>query len=312
MKAFAHAALSVGLLFAFAHASPSPAWAQIDAGASAEVEAEALVAGLADLQVDDANTRIALIRLTRERDSGAASEAFEGLKALCDDGVQVACLEVEEMRLLAAAPDDPAEARAYHAQACEAGQASACTQLGVMLDSTQGGDRDLLGSRAALVAACRGRHREACVRLAGQLYTGIGGPDDLETARRLAGTACSQGDPRGCWTYGGFFDNEDRPGEALVLYETACNGGFERGCFTLFFRQGQIASEEGRLGEAYDNFASACDLDEGFRGWACNRAADLALNPDNPSADPTRAQAHRVRACELNFILACRALEAGP
>ncbi|MEO1039569.1 MAG: hypothetical protein AAFX09_08485 [Pseudomonadota bacterium] len=262
--------------------------------------------------MDDADTRIALSRLAVLLDNAHADEALDGFSALCDGGVQIACMEVEEISLLAAAPSDPADARAYYAQACDAGQAPACTQLGIMLDSIEGGERDLLGSRAALVAACRGRHREGCVRLAGQLYTGIGGPDDLETARRLAGTACSQGDARGCWALGGFFDNENRHGEALVLFETACNGGFERGCYTLFFRRGQIASEEGRLGEAYENFASACDRDEGFRGWVCNMAADLALLTDNPNADPVLSQAHRERACALNFTLACRTLEDTP
>ena len=310
MKAFAHAVLCAGLLSAFTLGVSSPVSAQTNAGAAPELDAEALIVGLADLQVENANTRIALARLTRARDSGG--EALEALRALCDDGVQLACLEVEESRLMAAAPGDPVEARAYHAQACAAGQAPACTRLGVMLDSTEGGQRDLLGSRAALVAACQSRHREGCVRLAGQLYTGIGGPDDVETAHRLAGIACAQGDARGCWALGGFFDNEDRHGEALVLFETACNGGFERGCYTLFFRRGQIASEDGRIADAYDNYALACDQEAGARGWVCNLAADLALNPDNPNADPARAQAHRERACALRFVLACRALEAAP
>ena len=312
MNVLAQAALCAGLLCLFALGAPTSAFAQTNGEAPPSPDSQALAAGLAGLEIAAPDTHIALSRLSRAREDGRVEEALDGFTAWCEDGVQVACLEAEEIRLLAAAPSDPAEARAYHRQACEGGGAPACTQLGVMLDSMQGGERDLLGARAAFLAACQGRHREGCAQLAGQMYVGMGGSIDQEGARLLAAGACAMGGMRGCWAYGTFADEEGRPGEALVFYETACNGRFEVGCFTLFFRKGQIAAAQGRLGDAYDHYASACDRDAGFRGWVCNQAADLALNPENPKADPDRARAHRQRACTLNFTLACTALEASP
>ena len=305
--------LSVAAIAAvIALVAAGPVFAQAGDPEDASVDIRALADGLAELETINRPAIVALPRLERMVDEGRIDEARDGFLSWCGPGARLACLRYEELRLDAEAPDDPAEARAFYAQACQAGTAPACTRLGMLLDSTHGGERNALKARAAYRAACEGQDVAGCVWLADFMIGGIGGPVDRDGSVMLTAAACRIGDPMGCYFYGITREQDGERDEAFIHYRFACRGGYARACLTQYIRQARAAASDERYGDAYQHYAAACALETGPRGLACYRAAQYAAFPENPAADPEIARAHMQRACVLDFRRACTALEENP
>ncbi|MEO1039570.1 MAG: hypothetical protein AAFX09_08490 [Pseudomonadota bacterium] len=282
---------------------------QADPGAAPEPDITAMAEGLAALETINRPAIVALPRLERMVEEGRLEEARAGFLSWCGPTVQLACLRYEALRLDAEAPEDPVEAREFYRQACEARIGPACTRLGELLQSAQGGERELLSARAAFRSGCEGQDVTGCVWFADMLIGGIGGPVDREGAGVLTAAACRLGDPMGCYFYGIMRERDGERDEALIHYMFACRGGYERACLTQYVRQARAAASEERFGDAYQHYAAACALNEGSRGLSCYRAAQFATYPENPSADPQISGQLMQRACDLGVRRACIALE---
>ena len=291
--------LAIGLLQAGPDAAPEP-------------DITAMAEGLAALETMNRPAIVALPRLEHMVEEGRLEEARAGFLSWCGPSVRLACLRYEALRLEAEAPDDPVEAHVFYRQACEARSGPACTRLGELLQSAEGGERDLSGARAAFQAGCEGQDVTGCVWFADMLIGGVGGPVDREGAGVLTAAACRLGDPMGCYFYGVMRERHGERDEALVHYMFACRGGYERACLTQYVRQARAAASEERLGEAYQYYAAACALEVGPRGLACYRAGEYATFPENPASDPATSREHFQRACDLDYRRACDALEEIP
>lgn len=272
---------------------------------SEEPDIHALVDGLAEVETINRPAIVALPRIERMLAEGQVEEAKAGFLNWCGEGARLACLRHLELSLDAEAPDNSIDARIFYDKSCESGSAPACTRLGVLLDSTDGGGRDVLGAKEAFLAGCKGRHPEGCVMYADMMIIGVGGPAGHERAGLLIAQACLVGSALGCFSQGVLAEREGRVDEALDLYGRSCTNGYFRACLSFYIRKARAAAIEEQFDKAYAHYETACALDEGPRGLACFRAAEFAAFPENPEAGSERAQQLYQRACDFEYSRAC-------
>ncbi|MEM6899213.1 MAG: hypothetical protein AAF583_05515 [Pseudomonadota bacterium] len=270
-----------------------------------EPDIRALVDGLAEVETINRPAIVALPRIERLLSEGHIDEAKAGYLNWCGEGARLACFRYQELSLDAEAPENLKDARAFYDQACATGAAPACTRLGALLDSTDGGARDALRARAAYLSACEGRHPEGCVLFADFMSAGIGGPANRDEAGLLIREACEVGSAMGCFFEGVFAERDGELDRAIDLYDQSCSWGYGRACLSLYVRKGRAAASEEGFQEAYKYYAAACALHEGPRALSCYRAAEFATFPENPDAGSKRARQLFRRACELNHSRAC-------
>ena len=129
-------------------------------------------------------------------------------------------------------------------EACDGGEASACTQLGGMRELGEGVSQDFGAARELYAKGCEGNDGRGCTLL-GRLYLqGKGTAQSDADATRAFEKACEASHPAGCGEYGtslwrgrGVQADPKRGKEVLKM---ACAHGYGEGCFALgvLFRMG--------------------------------------------------------------------------
>jgi hypothetical protein len=151
--------------------------------------------------------------------------------------------------------------------ACDDGDASSCTDLGLMYAAGRGGlTKDAARAVTLFQRACDAGNMRGCTNLGLSYETGQGGlPKNEVRAMALHQRACDGGDMRGCTNLGLFYET-GRGGapksavRAMALHQRACDAGDGLGCLRLavMYRTGRsgLPQDEAR---AVALFQRACD-----------------------------------------------------
>jgi hypothetical protein len=151
--------------------------------------------------------------------------------------------------------------------ACDDGDASSCTDLGLMYAAGRGGlTKDQARAVTLFQRACDAGNMRGCTNLGLSYEIGQGGlPKNEVRAVALHQRACDGGDMRGCTNLGLFYET-GRGGlpksavRAMALQQRACDAGDGLGCLRLgaMYRSGRsgLPQDEAR---AVALFQRACD-----------------------------------------------------
>lgn len=123
-------------------------------------------------------------------------------------------------------------------QACKGGVQRSCASLGINL--IVGGphvERDPKRGEGLLINACNAGHAAACKDLGGMHLGGALPDSDQQRGAKLLVNACNLGNAEGCSALGVAHVQglgvEKSMSEAAKLFERACDGGAMTGCFNL-------------------------------------------------------------------------------
>lgn len=218
--------------------------------------------------------------------------------------------------------------------ACDQDHAPACRGLGSMHERGLSVDRDEARAHALYVQACEGGDAPACTVLAEKM---VGEGPATSHALALFAQACHRGDPYACGEYGAQLAlRPDQAEQSRVYYERACVGGVATACRTLLTdaREASPVDAE-RVRELLERACHAEDaqscveLGDGFRLGSfaprssaqaamryrtaceagsltgCVRLADLTAHGEGVALDLARASELYARACGAGVQVAC-------
>jgi TPR repeat protein len=223
----------------------------------------------------------------------------------CDNGIGVAChdlgVEIEE-RVAHGMVLEGQGAAHYYELACKLGVQASCQ----ILAEAKPGARPALGddALAGMQQACDAGNAAACHNL-GHLYAGGQGvPADIERAKALYDRACQGGVVQGCSSLAAI---EMREGggdkvRAAGHFRTACDAGDAAGCTNLASMYALGQGVERDLARAAALLERACGAGLGV---GCARLAEAYDRGEGVTADATRAAALRTDACRKGFAPAC-------
>lgn len=239
--------------------------------------------------------------------TNAAETAAEGeqlAQAACDKGAAVGCEVMGDRERAKKSPQSLVKARGYYEQACKAGLATACAQLGVMVGSGQGGEADDLRALSVFSHVCDIDHEgNQCAR-GGYVYAAGVETDsgriakDPERAASLYRrafaifqTRCDAGSLKACHELATMIEPrpqidpawgspKDGP-RARSLYQQACNGGWGNACngYAAMLREGQGGPVDAAT--ALSIFRQRCDGADADNVWACAEGGVLASQQSN-------------------------------
>jgi TPR repeat protein len=125
------------------------------------------------------------------------------------------------------------EARPLLEQACDAGNAKACDDLGDIYDLGWGVAQDHSRSAALYLKACNAGNADGCLGLGISYGNGDGVERDFSRARELYSESCDKGNALGCAYLGDVYRNGFGVAQdyqrAVVLYTKSCETGLEFG-----------------------------------------------------------------------------------
>jgi hypothetical protein len=196
-------------------------------------------------------------------------------------------------------------------EACTAGYAEACNELGYMYRFNQlGVTQDYRKAAALLLKACDAGNGDGCTQL-GELYSSGSGvsPDDAtESAYYRKG--CDEGSPRGCYMLGlnyqyGIGVQKDAS-KVAGLYAKSCDAGYADGCVLLgaAYDEGLGVTQSHSLAAAA--FAKACDI-EAIHG--CYMLGLKYRDGQGVERDPEKARQLFTRGCAAEDQRACSLLK---
>lgn len=194
-------------------------------------------------------------------------------------------------------------------EACEAGNAAACNDLGVIHEAGRGVPQDHGKAATLFERACEGGVFVACRNLGILHLYGRGVPRDVDRAFALFDTACSGGSALGCNSLGYMYRDgvsvalDDA--RAVALYQSACDGGSSEGCSSLGFMYAEgraVPRDDAEAARLYDK---AC---QGGSAPGCANLGFAYANGRGVPPDDVRAASALRRACEGDDIPACSAM----
>ncbi len=195
------------------------------------------------------------------------------------------CVETSLRRT--AEPSSLPQAFSQFGAACAAGEASACSALGVMFELGRATPRDPMRAARLYQAACSARNVAGCVNLGLAHLHGTGVPADTARAQRLLGWGCERKHPMACRELGAMYLHgagvAANVGVAASYYQAACRLGDGEGCVRL----GVIAESAPSLGDDLqptELFAQACLHGE---AEGCDRLGHRGERRNYGFADPS-------------------------
>lgn len=158
---------------------------------------------------------------------------------------------------------DAGEATASFKQACDAGEAQGCANLGVSYLEGFGIQKDPERGAQLLQSACTQGIVRACVNLGRAYVYGTGVTRDPEKAFALFRGACEDGDTGGCFNLGVAYQQgegvEQDLAKAAALFQRVCDTGDGPACYNLGFAYRNGAGVEQDLSTAATFFEKACE-----------------------------------------------------
>ena len=211
---------------------------------------------------------------------------------------EVVCKKPKPPKAKAAEEDPFAKDRA----ACDGGNLTGCTKLGLALSEAEPALRDLEGSRAAHAKACDGGELASCAHLGLMELRGLGGPADEAKAEVLYTKACDGGDMLGCTHLGRLRYINRQSKEARKLFKKSCDEGEMMGCEWLgtAWREGLGGDQDFK--KARKLYDAAC---ESGRLSACTSVGLMYMKGEGGVRSNERALEVFEATCEAGFELAC-------
>ncbi len=261
------------------------AWARAE---SAEVEANDARSQVRSLESSLASLQAALDEAAGELEashaiSDAAEEELAALRTLagpdhpCTLKLWPACAE-------AAAADhasgEHARAHRRYALACEAGQARACANWGLMFEHGLGVPADLERALSLYADACDRDDATACAQLGVATLDGGGALAEVDDVLRRA---CKDDVALACTTLGDALrPDPDAHDQATALLSRACTLEDAAGCLSL---GDHLARDGGTpdLHAARRAYARACELGEDMACTVPHRGRMVRRNPSAPT-----------------------------
>lgn len=198
---------------------------------------------------------------------GVQHKAVDLFKLGCDLGDAEGCY----LFAVNVGEKDP-QARAAYRQACDGGNALACTNLGWMMQFGHGGRVDEEQSveyyrRGCKGSACSGPNNVGCLNLARMIRDGVGTKKNADEANRIFAEVCDRKPAssdeardiaRACSLAGTALLTKHIP-QALTLLEKGCAANDSFGCFNLgaIYDRGEVVKEDRARARAY--YRKACD-----------------------------------------------------
>jgi len=163
-----------------------------------------------------------------ERDYGDDKAAVHYYRLGCDKRSPAACTGLAVMLAAGRAiKADPAQARTLWEQACQAGHAPACGQLGALLSrGADAGGRP----RELLQRACDADDEASCGELGALYAEGRGVPRDEARAIQIWLGLCDRGVAAGCTNLGRHYRQRALPDEARRYLDRGCAAGDPGAC----------------------------------------------------------------------------------
>jgi TPR repeat protein len=128
-----------------------------------------------------------------------------------------------------ASPENLRRAAAIYLQACDAGFAKSCSNLGVLYEEGRGVPADDARAVGLFDKSCAARDPIGCANYALRLTTGRGVAKDTARAARLMAFACSAENGQSCNNLGAFYDQGIGVAvdhhRALTMFAHACDLG---------------------------------------------------------------------------------------
>ncbi len=190
--------------------------------------------------------------------------------------------------------------------ACDGGVAGACTNLGWMVQSGFGVNRDDTQAAKLFRKACDGGNMRGCNNLGSMHESGHGVDADEVEAVSLYRKACDGGDTLACKNLGGMYENGKGIGkddvQAVGFYRKACDANFAPGCTALGIEYANGRGVAKDYGQAAALYRKACDASD---AGGCNSLGGLYLNGLGVQKDEAQAAQLAEKACEAGNAIAC-------
>lgn len=175
------------------------------------------------------------------RDAGASKVEARVLALeaqACDGGDALACSNSGGVHAnLSGISAADARAMVLYRQACDRGDASGCSNLGLMFAHGIGGVRDEVQAATLYKKACDGGNAVGCSNLGLAYANGRGVSQDSAQAFALFKQACDGGAALGCSSLGSMYETGTAVAldraEAVRLYRLGCEAGNDWGCAQL-------------------------------------------------------------------------------
>ena len=201
---------------------------------------------------------------------------------------------------------DLAKAGQFYRRGCTGGDAGGCSNLATLYVSDKGLERDHSKARAFFQLACDGGNASGCGNL-GRIYDrGMGVDRDMEKARQLYEISCTSGHAAGCVSLGILFERGDgvpqNPQEAGRLYQTGCAAGSADGCGNLGLLYAKGVGHEQNFETARQFFEKGCD---GGSANACSNLGKIYKDGLGVESDPSLAQQFFARGCDAGDPKGC-------
>ena len=229
------------------------------------------------------------------------------LEKSCEAGEATACLDLGRNHDKGlGVPKDERRAAVLYEKACEGGQATGCFNLGVNYQEGHGVPQDERRAAVLYEKACEGGEATGCFNLGVSYAKGRGVPQDARRAAALYAKACARDVATACLTLGLAYEEglgvPQDARRAAALYEKACEGGDVRGCVNL----GALHAKG--LGVPQDDRRAAALYEKACEGGAAQGCQNLGARYDQGLGvpkDEQRAAALYEKACEGGVATGC-------
>lgn len=139
---------------------------------------------------------------------------------------------------------------------CRAGDAAACSVLGVTYELGLGHDQDISLARGLYFKACTAKNERGCVNSANLEIAQHRSPAAVAHAREMLWLACEAGEPSGCASMGAQLAKGDGVPRDLEqagrMFAKGCDGGSAAACYGLAeLERGSDAKPQAALMELY-------------------------------------------------------------
>jgi uncharacterized protein len=200
---------------------------------------------------------------------------------------------------------DEAIAAAFFEQACQLGEATACTNLTSAALAARAHHRPLATADAVLSRACDEGQAVACSELGVQALASAR-PEDDARARRLLTRACAAQQAMACTNLGWMYERgrgvRADAARAGGLYAKGCAAGVALACRNQAVLQARGARSRAELSAAAQGYARACD---GGERRACASLASLHAQGVGTPREQARSAAWLERSCREGERGAC-------
>lgn len=258
------------------------------------------------------NSQVCVERsLRRSADPGMVALVFGEFTKACDAGEASACSSLGVMYEIGlGTAEDHVRAGQLYKSACAAQNIGGCTNLGLAYLHGFGVTADSQRARQLLEWSCKFKHPVACRELGAMHLVGEGVDVSADAAVRYFRLGCKYADGEACFNLGMLFEQgvsqRQDTAQAIGYYEQACVQGEARACDGLLRIQRQSDTAI-KVRDEVKPLPSERACDSGD-GAECAAAGLAYFRGDGVKRDVERSVALMQRACSSGYDASCKVL----